>query len=530
MSTEKQITGAVREGLKRKVEEHNEKVGNVASKRTNLRTLSAVFRRGVGAYRTNPSSVRPNVRGPEQWAYARVNAFLYALRNGRFRSGNFDTDLLPKGHPLSSKAVEKASYKPTRGMIASARRGLAMRREFGRGGTPVGVARARDIVNGRELSASTVLRMHSFFSRHAVDAQAEGFRSGEPGYPSAGRVAHELWGGDSGKSWSKRIRDQIMREREKGMKEEKKEQKEVTKAAKAMEHLLMAYNEMISYDFEDAHEMRADLMELIHALEHEIAGKPRMEVGKPYHDEEEDKAYMDDEYSKEIVMEDGQYCVRSKDGTRSFGCYISREAAEDRLQQIESFSNNLKALDNRDLVEAYNSLCKRLEEQTDYQVFQLTSDELNKRYEHPVFYVPAEKAEDDLPLATIVKAEKRYTMGPVYVPGLEDAHGETIEATELQESIWDWVRKEDRRIYLQHSEKVAGEMVEILTWPMEIETSLIVPGEGVTKYSFPENTPFMGVIWEDWAWDLVKSGQLRGYSIGGQAQRVEVDLSAGANL
>ena len=103
-------------------------------------------------------------------------------------------------------------------------------------------------------------------------------------------------------------------------------------------------------------------------------------------------------------------------------------------------------------------------------------------------------------------------------------------AGKLQESIWDWVRKEDRRIYLQHSEKVAGEMVEILTWPMEIETSLIVPGEGVTKYSFPENTPFMGVIWEDWAWDLVKSGQLRGYSIGGQAQRVEVDLSAGANL
>ena len=338
-----------------------------------------------------------------------------------------------------------------------------------------------------------------------------------------------MWGGDSGKSWSKRIRDQIMREREKGMKEEKKEQKEVTKAAKAMEHLLMAYNEMISYDFEDAHEMRADLMELIHVLEHEIAGKPRMEVGKPYHDEEEDKAYMEDEYSKEIVMEDGQYCVRSKDGTRSFGCYISREAAEDRLRQIESFSNNLKALDNRELVEAYNSLCKRLEEQTDYQVFQLTSDELNKRYEHPVFYVPAEE-EDDLPLATIVKAEKRYTMGPVYVPGLEDAHGETIEAAELQESIWDWVRKEDRRIYLQHSEKVAGEMVEILTWPMEIETSLIVPGEGVTKYSFPENTPFMGVIWEDWAWDLVKSGQLRGYSIGGQAQRVEVDLSAGANL
>ena len=99
----REITGAVREGLKKKVEDHNEKVGNVSSKRTNLRTLSAVFNRGVGAYKTNPQSVRPNVTGPEQWAYARVNSYLYALRNGRFRSGKHDTDLLPKGHPMSTK-------------------------------------------------------------------------------------------------------------------------------------------------------------------------------------------------------------------------------------------------------------------------------------------------------------------------------------------------------------------------------------------------------------------------------------------
>ena len=65
--------------------------------------LEAVFRRGVGAYRTNPQSVRPNVTGPDQWAYARVNAFMVALRTGRFRNKPFDTDLLPKEHPLSSK-------------------------------------------------------------------------------------------------------------------------------------------------------------------------------------------------------------------------------------------------------------------------------------------------------------------------------------------------------------------------------------------------------------------------------------------
>ena len=102
----REITDAVREGLRNKVKDHNEKVGNAPTKRTNLRTLSAVFNRGIGAYKTNPESVRPSVNSPEQWAYARVNSFLYALRNGRFRSGKHDTDLLPKGHPMSSKRGE----------------------------------------------------------------------------------------------------------------------------------------------------------------------------------------------------------------------------------------------------------------------------------------------------------------------------------------------------------------------------------------------------------------------------------------
>ena len=64
--------------------------------------LTAVFKRGIGAYRTNPGSVRPSVTSEEQWAYARVNAFLYAVRSGRFRGGKFDLDLLPSGHPLAT--------------------------------------------------------------------------------------------------------------------------------------------------------------------------------------------------------------------------------------------------------------------------------------------------------------------------------------------------------------------------------------------------------------------------------------------
>jgi len=100
---EKALSGKVKEALEGKVKDHNEKYGNSKTKRVTLRMLEAVFRRGVGAYRTNPASVRPSVNSPDQWAYARVNSFLRALSSGKFRGGKHDTDLFPKGHPLSSK-------------------------------------------------------------------------------------------------------------------------------------------------------------------------------------------------------------------------------------------------------------------------------------------------------------------------------------------------------------------------------------------------------------------------------------------
>ncbi|MCG3770626.1 MAG: hypothetical protein JW384_01776 [Nitrosomonadaceae bacterium] len=102
------------------------------------------------------------------------------------------------------------SYTPTSGMVEEAKRGLAWRREFGRGGTEIGVARARDISNGRNLPLETVKRVYSYFARHEVDKKAEGFRSGEDGYPSNGRIAWALWGGDPGKTWADAI---VARER-----------------------------------------------------------------------------------------------------------------------------------------------------------------------------------------------------------------------------------------------------------------------------------------------------------------------------
>ena len=49
--------------------------------------------------------------------------------------------------------------------------------------------------------------MKAYFARHEVDKKATGFRSGEEGYPTPGRVAWDAWGGDAGKSWVNGLSD-----------------------------------------------------------------------------------------------------------------------------------------------------------------------------------------------------------------------------------------------------------------------------------------------------------------------------------
>ncbi len=285
----KAVSEQVRETLKEKAEEHNEEVGDAKSKRTTTRTLVAVFERGIGAYRQNPSSVRPTVAGAEQWAYARVNGFLHALKTGKFKRKPYDTDLLPEGHPLSSKEkgdkaglenfpdvyttpeeaesralvlgcdgihehpgdaygfdgviympcsshrdyeaaikdqqkkYEDIDFTPPADVQEEAQRGLDWRAEHGRGGTEVGVARARDLSNGVSVSPETIRRMVNYFTRHEVDKQGEGFERGEDGYPSAGRIAWALWGGDAGQRWANSIRDRMDAEDERGEKVARRE-------------------------------------------------------------------------------------------------------------------------------------------------------------------------------------------------------------------------------------------------------------------------------------------------------------------
>jgi len=160
-------------------------------------------------------------------------AMAYAMCEGSKRAGD-------------EKAIEDVDLQPTEQMAALAERGLKLREEYGRGGTEIGVARARDIKNRANLSPETVGRMANFFGRHRVDLEAPAADPGHEDYPSAGVIAWLLWGGDpsdpdgAGAAWADRKMDELERAEEKA--DEPTEEKAcgcgcetVTKAAKVYE-------------------------------------------------------------------------------------------------------------------------------------------------------------------------------------------------------------------------------------------------------------------------------------------------------
>ena len=253
-----------------------------------------------------------------------------------------------EGGTATFKADTPQSFVPPKAVQEEAQRALNWIKDgfAGDNFTDVGRARASQLANGEGVSRDTIARMKSFLARHAVDSHGEGYRPGEPGFPSPGRVAYAAWGGEAAKSWV----DKIFRQ----------------------------------YD-----------------------------LAKSYGDVE-----------------------------------------------------------------------------------------------------------------TVFKAdEKRFTLGPWYIPDRADAHGEWTDTSELQNALWNYVKSGDRRIRLQHNKNVvAGEWVETMTWPYPVTVPITKADGSMGEHTYPTGTVFMGVQWEPWAWEMVKAGKLTGYSIGGKAERVLVDL------
>lgn len=111
---------------------------------------------------------------------------------------------------------------PTDGMRKEAEKYRKWKKEGEGGGTDDARTRATQILSGNELSPDTVITMNAWFARHESDKSGEGYRPGEPGYPSNGRVAWAAWGGDPGQTWARSKSNSIKKARERTMTEETK--------------------------------------------------------------------------------------------------------------------------------------------------------------------------------------------------------------------------------------------------------------------------------------------------------------------
>lgn len=109
------------------------------------------------------------------------------------------------------EVLKQESFVPPKGVQEAAQRALDWIAEghAGSGFTDVGRARAAQLARGDAVSERTIRRMRSYLARHEPDKQAEGFNAGEEGFPSAGRVAWDAWGGDPAVSWTESIAERL---------------------------------------------------------------------------------------------------------------------------------------------------------------------------------------------------------------------------------------------------------------------------------------------------------------------------------
>jgi hypothetical protein len=240
--------------------------------------------------------------------------------------------------------------------------------------------------------------MHSFFSRHEVDKQGKGFTPGD-GYPSAGRIAWALWGGDPGQTWARAITNRIKAMEKavgtdaEGMSVDGPSEmiSETTKAA-AKRGDFVSWNssggtargkvvrversgeiDVPNSEFSVAgtsedpalliqiwregsegwaatdtfvgHKSSTvrEIADLDKSVDTAQIGEGGGGIKNPAQGNE-----LDFIIGKVVVERDGEFCVMSEDGSRSFGCYPSEREANSRLAEVESFKEMNKATTKRE--------------------------------------------------------------------------------------------------------------------------------------------------------------------------------------
>jgi hypothetical protein len=188
--------------------------------------------------------------------------------------------------------------------------------------------------------------------------------------------------------------------------------------------------------------------------------------------------YMAEEdlVEKKIVSRDGKFCVTSQDGSRNFGCYGSREAAQRRLGQIEGFKAGKSVDEPEDLVQ--------------------------KEY-----LIPIAKVDE----------EKRLVSGVVLEPDTVDAQGDIISAEEIEKTAHNFMLK-SRTIGKGHKNKADAAPVESHITSQDVKIGKQSVRKGAWVLTVKLN--------DDSIWEGVKSGEYTGFSIGGFGKRTPLTPAA----
>lgn len=150
---------------------------------------------------------RVTVGGKPGYRWGRSGkAYLYTTGSATSRARAYAL-ATRQGQAARAAGATEPTYTPPPAVAAAARSALEIRAALPpsrRGMTPVGLARARDLMNRRPVSLDTIRRMDNYFTRHEVDKQGEGW-----GVDSKGYQAWLGWGGDPARTWVRRILDRL---------------------------------------------------------------------------------------------------------------------------------------------------------------------------------------------------------------------------------------------------------------------------------------------------------------------------------
>ena len=137
------------------------------------------------------------------------------------------------------------------GVKSEAKKALEWRKEHKRGGTPVGINTARTLAKGGQIGIEKLRHIAKYFPRHEVDKKGKGWKPGEDNFPSNGRIAWALWGGDAAWRWSSAIVE-----------------RENKKAVTADGYMLPGYEDHLdTYMAEDTYEADVDAFKMAHELD-----------------------------------------------------------------------------------------------------------------------------------------------------------------------------------------------------------------------------------------------------------------------